>query len=109
VQPALIEPENRRFTCSSLKYNGYKPVPILEKVVRPKKKARAKMLVLPKDGCAISNSDKGNDYIQIPATPIEVMQKVGRELGIEPEELAKEKLVADVSSSSTTTSTSANY
>jgi hypothetical protein len=37
------------------------------------------------------------------------MQKVGRELGIEPEELAKEKLVADVSSSSTTTSTSANY
>jgi hypothetical protein len=38
------------------------------------------MLVLPKDGCASSNSDKGNDYIQIPATPIEVMQKVGREL-----------------------------
>jgi hypothetical protein len=66
---------------------------ILEKVVRLKKKARANMLVLPKDSCVGSDCAKGNDYIQIPATPIEVMQKVGRELGIEPYKLTKEKLV----------------
>jgi hypothetical protein len=47
-------------------------------------------------------SDKGNDYIQIPAIPIEMMQKVGRELGIEPEKLIEEKLVADPSSTTST-------
>ena len=61
------------------------------------------MLVLQKDAGAGSDSDKGNDYIRILSIPIEVMQMVGIELGIEPEKLTKEKLVADPSSTTTST------
>jgi hypothetical protein len=43
MQVLVVEPENRRFTRSSLKLLGYKPKPVIEKV-KPMK-TRAKLLV----------------------------------------------------------------
>jgi hypothetical protein len=44
LQPLLVQPENRRFTRSSLKSDGLRPKPVLEQAKPPKAK-RAKLLV----------------------------------------------------------------
>jgi hypothetical protein len=107
LQVPVDEPENRRFTRSSLKLQGYKPKPVIEKV-KPMK-ARAKLLVrqfdqsLVKDS-ATSSDEQPNQNIHTPQTPIPVMQRVGRELGIAPEKLTKELLEAAPKDHSATSS-----
>lgn len=90
-----MQPESKRFTRSSLKLDGFRPAPVVESV-RPKKKSRAKMLL-------VDNSKKDKDFeeegkehseMEIPETPIPVLQRVGRELGIDPEKLSEDKLEA---------------
>jgi hypothetical protein len=97
MQVPVVEPENRRFTRSSLKLQGYKPKPVIEKV-KPMK-TRAKLLVRRFDQSigrdSVSDRDEQeNQNIHTPQTPIPVMQRVGRELGIAPEKLSKELLEA---------------
>ncbi|KAM0853811.1 hypothetical protein ACQ4PT_050826 [Festuca glaucescens] len=103
----IVQPEEHRFTRSCLKKDGCRPASILSVQPRPKKKARAMfLLVLQQDeGAADSTSTDGaahEEYINILATHIAVMQKVGLELGIAPEKLTKEQLEADPASSSST-------
>jgi hypothetical protein len=91
-----------------LKKDGCRPAPVLEVKPRPKKKSRAKfLLVLPQDeGVNVDeDNDQGEDdqeFINIPATPIEVMQRVGSQLGIAPDKLTKVRLEADPATSSST-------
>ncbi|KAM0867046.1 hypothetical protein ACQ4PT_042252 [Festuca glaucescens] len=104
----VVQPEECRFTLSYLKKDGHRPAPVLAVQPRPKKKARAKfLLVLPQDEEAeaeeaTAQEEDDQEYINIPATPIAVMQRVGSELGIAPEKLTKEKLEADPASSPST-------
>jgi hypothetical protein len=100
VQVAVVEPANRRFTRSSLKLQGFRPKPIIEKV-KPLK-PRAKFLLQQLDHDLIEEKEEGHDQMGAqesqtactPETPIPVMQRVGRELGIAPEKLSKELLEA---------------
>ncbi|KAM0880257.1 hypothetical protein ACQ4PT_033714 [Festuca glaucescens] len=104
----VVQPEERRFTRSCLKKDGCRPAPVLAVQPRPKKKSRAKfLLVLPHDEEANveEDNDRGEDdqeFINIPATPIAVMQRVGSQLGIAPEKFTKERLEADPATSSST-------
>jgi hypothetical protein len=89
-----------------LKKDGCRPAPVLEVKPRPKKKSRAKfLLVLPQDeGVNVDeDNDQGEDdqeFINIPATPIALRKWVGPQLGIAPEKLTKERLEADPATSS---------
>ncbi|KAM0895253.1 hypothetical protein ACQ4PT_023971 [Festuca glaucescens] len=104
----VVQPQERRFTRSCLKKGGCRPAPVLAVQPHSKKKARAKfLLVLPQDEEAeaeeeTAQEEDDQEYINIPATPIAVMQRVGSELGIAPEKLTKEKLEADPASSPST-------
>jgi hypothetical protein len=93
-RPLLVEPENRRFTRSSLKSAGCRPHPVIEKV-KPKH-AHAKLLLPNFDdefaGEGIGERVKRKK--QTAATPILEMQRVGHELGISPDKLSREKLEA---------------
>jgi hypothetical protein len=104
-----VRPEERRFTRSSLNQDGFRPKPVLSAPDRPKKKARAKFL-LP----APTDEVEGNVPTDVPdgfatqeeepplaATPISLLQRVGRGLGIDPAKLTKEQL--DVEPESTVT------
>jgi hypothetical protein len=107
MQVPVVEPENRRFTRSSLKLQGYKPKPVIEKV-KPMK-TRAKLLVRRFDQSmgrdSVSDRDEQeNQNIHTPQTPIPMMQRVGRELGIAPKKLTKELLEAAPKDHSATSS-----
>ncbi|KAM0870932.1 hypothetical protein ACQ4PT_039719 [Festuca glaucescens] len=104
----VVQPEERRFTRSCLKKDGCRPAPVLAIQPRPKKRSHAKFLLeLPQDEGVHSEEDVDQgedtqDFINIPATPVAVMQRVGSQLGIAPEKLTKEKLEADLVTSSST-------
>ncbi|KAM0861076.1 hypothetical protein ACQ4PT_046145 [Festuca glaucescens] len=103
VKTPIVQPEGHRFTRSCLKKDGYRPAPVLAVQVRPMKKTRAKLLIVPAEDEDVSQhaEEKEPDHdepMQIPATPIAVMQRVGRELGIDPAKLTKEQLEAVPSS-----------
>jgi hypothetical protein len=98
VQPALVQPDTRRFTRSALKADGYRPKLVIEKV-KPKGKPRAKLLLQliennEANTTAHQQKEKMKEKVTTPATPIVVMQRVGRELGISLDKLTKEKLEA---------------
>jgi hypothetical protein len=103
-QIAVVQPENRRFTRSALKDDGFRPKPVIEKA-KTKSKPRAKMLLHmmePEDGTITqvqhkNRKDSGKEKVTTPATPIVVMQRVGHDLGISPDKLTKDKLEADPS------------
>ncbi|KAM0913458.1 hypothetical protein ACQ4PT_012159 [Festuca glaucescens] len=95
----LVQSTERRFTRSCLKTDGYRPKPIL--VVQPKikKKSRAKCLLMSLEKEA-QQQEQGKEQsdeeqVQVPITPIVVMQRVGLALGIAPEKLSKEQLEAE--------------
>jgi hypothetical protein len=102
----VVQSGDRRFTRSSLKLDGFRPKPVIEKASAKKKFPRAKSLLY---DCAVeietqkqnSSNERFSDRkrIQTPETPIPVMQRVGKELGISPDKLTKERLEADPSSS----------
>jgi hypothetical protein len=107
MQVPVVEPENRRFTRSSLKLQGYKPKLVIEKV-KPMK-TRAKLLVRQFDqsmarDSASARDEQANQNIHTPQTPIPVMQRVSRELGIAPEKRTKELLEAAPKDHSATSS-----
>jgi hypothetical protein len=99
----LVQSNDRRFTRSCLK-DGYSHAPVLEAPPKKKAKGRAKLLVVQVDaqhaGSSTPSSDTNNHtenedgFIRTPATPIHVLQRVGRQLGIAEENLTKEKLEA---------------
>jgi hypothetical protein len=101
VATPVVHSQERRFTRSCLK-EGYRPAPVLE--VQPKKKARgrAKLLVVQVDDqpgpsdSVHSNSPSVEEerFVRAPATPIHVLQRIGRQLGIADSLLTKEKLEA---------------
>jgi hypothetical protein len=114
VQPPLVEPANRCFTRSSLKLDGYRPRPVIEKT-KKKVQPRAKLLLSQvtsenlvqsarhSDNVAkeivkvtTANEEDGDEgaTVQTPETPIPVLQRVGRQLGISPDKLTKEVLEA---------------
>jgi hypothetical protein len=78
--------------------------------LRPKKKQRAKFLLEEVDDVqqlseiqldkeksdpSTSGTAREQEDVQIPKTPIAVMQSVGLKLGIDPKKLTKEQLEAD--------------
>jgi hypothetical protein len=99
----LVQPSEKRFTRSSLKLNGFKAQPVDALKQTPRKKPRAKMLLVttpPREERSSEDNqqqDQGSsaEDVQIPATPIYVLQRVGAHLGIEPSKISKEKLEAD--------------
>jgi hypothetical protein len=96
----LVQSENRRFTRSCLKQDGMRPKPVLDAPVRAKKRPRAKLLLIQQVEAEATRQNApekndGNEKCQIPATPIHVMQRVGKKLGIDPQKLSKEQLEAD--------------
>jgi hypothetical protein len=98
----LVQSNERRFTKSCLR-DGYRPAPVIEAPPKKKAKGRAKLLVV-QDGqqedsstpCPENNTNDESEegFIRTPATPIHVLQRIGRQLGIPEEKLTKEKLVA---------------
>jgi hypothetical protein len=90
-----------------LNVEGYRPAPILAVQPKIKKIPRAKLLVRPDEEVQMSKKkqkkqlvdDHGEQQSQqdIPVTPVHVLQRVGRELGIAPEKLTKDLLEADPS------------
>jgi hypothetical protein len=102
TQPALVQSENRHFTRSSLRLDGYRPTPVIQKVKTQKIK-RAKLLVTKavEKQPSVSVEDQEQESMQrmhTPVTPILVMQRVGYALGISPDKLTKDKLEAGPSS-----------
>jgi hypothetical protein len=104
----LVQPAQRRFTCSLLKSDGYKPRAVLDgEPKKKKKKSRAKVLVVNQAQLETDNSEaefgqnvqKDQETEEIPVTPIVVTQNVGMALGIPPEKLTKEQLEAGPNSS----------
>jgi hypothetical protein len=99
----VVQPSERRFTRSSLKLDGYKAKPVDALKQTPRKKPRAKMLLVttpPGEESSTKKNqqqDQGNsaEDDQIPATPINVLQRVGTHLGIDRAKITKEKLEAD--------------
>jgi hypothetical protein len=106
----VVQSTNRRFTRSCLKLDGFRPKPIVDGCLQPKKKQRAKFLLeevddvqqmtdiqLDKDkgDSSASGTAREQEEVQIPKTPIAVMQSVGIKLGIDPKKLTKEQLEAD--------------
>jgi hypothetical protein len=112
----VVQPAVRRFTRSTLKLDGYRPKPVTEDHVRPKKRSRAKSLLQGDDignGPEPSDSEhfepaenESNEFekIEIPPTPIKVMQAVGIKLGMDPSVLTKEQLEAEPASTSSSSS-----
>jgi hypothetical protein len=107
-KPLIVQPEERRFTRSSLKLNGYRPTPVMTEAPRLKKKQRAKLLLVDMPVDTAGTVDKADDIassedaetnnaedVEIPPTPIHVMQNVGIDLGIDPKKLTKDMLEAD--------------
>jgi hypothetical protein len=84
-RPRKVQPATRRFTESALKADGYRPKPIIEKA-KPKSKPRAKLLLQ-----LVENNEENiaatplkekmheKEKVSTPATPIVVMQRVGRD------------------------------
>ncbi|KAM0838927.1 hypothetical protein ACQ4PT_060651 [Festuca glaucescens] len=96
----VVQPAERRFTRSSLKLDGYKAQPVDAIRQTPRKQPRAKLLLVTPDSREKTPPEQQDqstsaDDMQIPTTPIHVMQRVGIQLGIDPAKLAKEKLEAD--------------
>jgi hypothetical protein len=98
----LVQSNERRFTRSCLR-DGYRPAPVIEAPPKKKAKGRAKLLVVQDDQqedsstpCPENNTNDESEegFIRTPATPIHVLQRIGRQLGIPEEKLTKEKLVA---------------
>jgi hypothetical protein len=98
----LVQSNERRFTRSCLR-DGYRPAPVIEAPPKKKAKGRAKLLVIQDDQqddsstpCPENSTNDENEdgFIRTPATPIHVLQRIGRQLGIPEEKLTKEKLVA---------------
>ncbi|KAM0827262.1 hypothetical protein ACQ4PT_068312 [Festuca glaucescens] len=94
----LVQSSERRFTRSCLKSDGYRPAPILAVQPKIKKKTRARNLLLPEEEKAQQEKEQENQdnegQAQVPAIPIEVLQRVGHALGIAPDKLSKEQLEA---------------
>jgi hypothetical protein len=100
-----VQSQERRFTRSCLKEEGYRPKPILAVQPKIKKIPRAKLLIGPAEDVPMSkknhkkkpDDDLGEQQFQqdIPITPVHVLQRVGRELGIAAEKLTKDQLEAD--------------
>jgi hypothetical protein len=104
----VVQPTQKRFTHSCLKTDGYRPKPILGDQPRPKKKQRSKLLLVEMvNDESKSNTPQSNaepEDVEIPPTPIRVMQNVGMKLGIGPEKLTREQLEADPQKHSTSSS-----
>ncbi|KAK1668231.1 hypothetical protein QYE76_056390 [Lolium multiflorum] len=96
-----VQSLERRFTRSCLNVEGYRPAPILDVQPKIKKIPRAKLLVGPDEVVQMSKKKRSKLMIKesnlqdIPVTPVHVLQRVGRELGIAPEKLTKDLLEAD--------------
>jgi hypothetical protein len=79
--------------------NGYRLKPVVEQP-KPTKIIRAKMLVVSKVAEERTKGKEGHeesspDAVQIPATSLDVLQRIGLQLGIDPARLTKEQLEAD--------------
>jgi hypothetical protein len=107
VKTPLVLPEERRFTRSCLKKDGYRPAPVVIVQKGPKKRARLKLLLSPQ-GEGTEEVDDHDEVateeepVNIPVTPIWIMQKVDAQLGIDPAKLTKDKLEADPADASST-------
>jgi hypothetical protein len=114
VKAPLVLPEERRFTRSCLKKDGYRPAPIVMVQKGPKKRVRSRLFLCSQGDEAQMDGTEGDheaeavdqgdvapeeEPVNVPATPIWIMQKVGVKLGIDPAKLTKEKLEADPASS----------
>jgi hypothetical protein len=79
--------------------DGYRPRPILGDQPRTKKKQMIKLLLVEvvndENMSNTTQSTTEPEDVQIPPTPIRVMQNVGMKLGIGPEKLTREQLEAD--------------
>jgi hypothetical protein len=102
----IVESSERRFTRSCLNKEGYRPKPVLDMQPKIKKKSRAKLLLvraeendeeeqhnLQKENTREEDTEESS--VDIPVTPLPVLQSVGIALGIAPEKLTKEQLEAE--------------
>jgi hypothetical protein len=83
VPTPVVQPENRRFTCSYLNEKGFNSrINYAERSVQ-RKFPRAKMSLVQSDNgsqenfASTGNAEEESEDIQYPATPIRVMQNVG--------------------------------
>jgi hypothetical protein len=103
VKTPLVMPEERRFTRSCLKKDGYRPAPIVIEQKGPKKRARSKFLLSPqRDRIEEVEDNEEVASEEEHVTPIWIMQKVGVQLGIDPAKLTKDKLEDDPTDASST-------
>lgn len=77
----IVQPEDRRFTRSCLKTDGLQSKPVINSVVRSKKKPRAKLWLSPaiqgqpgEQGNLGSEDDGASTSRPVPQTPIVVIQ-----------------------------------
>jgi hypothetical protein len=89
VETPVVDNVFRRSTRSSVKRDGYRPLPMSDTVSRPRKRTKKGKVVPP-----VQKEDGPAAVDNIPETPIKVIQNVGTALGIDPELLTVEKLKA---------------
>jgi hypothetical protein len=120
----VVQLATRCFTHSCLNVDGYRPKPICVDQPRPKKRPRAKLILVQQDEQADDEpmeeqgknvqeeiivkpiEEKGSEFeeMEFPPTPIHVMQSVGIRLGIDPSKITREQLEANPSVSESNSS-----
>jgi hypothetical protein len=100
----MVDSEFRRSTRSSARRDGYRPLSMSDTVSRPRKKSKTMKKSVEQEKVTMKKSveqekmPQDNEELDIPETPIKVMQQVGTALGIDPDQLTEEKLNAPLSS-----------
>jgi hypothetical protein len=93
----LVQPAERRFTRSCLA-EGYKPKPVLSVQPKIRKRSRAKLLIQKADEEEETKDNATEEKVEaeevIPVTPVQVLQRVGLSLGIDPSKLTQDQLEA---------------
>jgi hypothetical protein len=108
----VVDTMVRRCTRSSVRNDGYRPKPIADECIQPRKRVRrqgketvsaavkTKGKVKSKKTASVSEtSSEDNEEEVVPETPVRVLQQVGGKLGIDAAKLTFEKLTAPRSAS----------
>jgi hypothetical protein len=77
---------------------GYKPKPVLSVQPKIRKRSRAKLLIQKADEEEETKDNATEEKVEaeevIPVTPVQVLQRVGLSLGIDPSKLTQDQLEA---------------
>jgi hypothetical protein len=117
VNTPMVDTMVRRCTRSSVKNDGFRPKPVSDDCIQPRKRMRKQSkenvsaamktkgkVKSKKAASASETSSEDNEEEMVPETPVCLLQQVGGQLGIDAAKLTVEKLMAPRSTSQNTKS-----